>query len=227
MDLALAAGIAVALAFIELQSRLKSIQPRAAQVWLLKAARVGLEGVAAIGAAFVARATVPSAEGQAFPAWLVVGVSGGIGGPAFLRLTLLTFGKDAAATPIGLSSFFEPVRNYFERQLDEIGADFQSAWMSQTVLPSLAASGVTPTALGDRLRTYVKSLSRLTPAEQLEILKWIADTVADPQQTAQAKNEALVFKALSLGARRNIERLITPVPPTPVPPAPAPQTPPP
>jgi hypothetical protein len=224
MDLLLAGAIAALLAFIELQSRLTSLQPRALNVWGFWTARIGMEVLVAAGAAIVARGAVPSDAAAAFPPWLVVGIAGGLGGPAFVRLTLLTFGKDASATPIGLASFYEPVRNYFERQLDEIGADAQTAWMRQTVIPGLKAQGITPDMLADQLRTYVKSLSRLSSTEQLDIITWIKGTAADTGLTNEQKMETLLFKGLNLGARRNIERLLR-MPPTPAPPTTAPQPP--
>lgn len=226
MELALAGAIAAALAFIELQSRLRSLQPRALAVWSLRAGRLGLEAAAAIGAAIVARGAVPSEEAAGLPGWLVVGLAGGVGGPAFLRLTLITFGKDAQATPIGLSSVYEPIRNFFERQLDEIGADAQTAWMQQKVLPTLKQNGIVPSVVARQLGTYVQSLSRLADAEKLDNLTWIKNTANDSLTTDDQKIETLLFRALALGARRSIERLLNAqAPPTSAPPAPAPQPP--
>lgn len=208
MKFLLAAVVAALLAFIEVRSRLAS-RPTwrgGASAWWV--GRLGLEAlIGALAAAAVELATDVQWP-EDLPSWIPSGLAGGLGGPAFVRLTVATLGKGEEEKPVGLATFYEPVRNFFETALDDIGASEQTKWLHDRCLPALRQRNVPPDSVGDRLKTYVKALTRLSAAEKATELKFIEDTLNDTTATDDDKIEALLLRALALRAFRMIDSLV-------------------
>lgn len=206
MSYAVGAAVAAVLAFIELNSRLRSRPTWRGGAWFWWILRLLLEG--AIGA--LAAGAVQVATGGALgglPDWLAAGVGGGLAGPGFVRMPIVTIGKGEDQRSIGPATLYEPIRSYIEDQLDDIGANEQQKWIHREVIPRLAKAGTTPDQVANRLKTYVRGLTRLKETDILAEIKYIEDVIADSKSGPAEKIEALLLRALKLRAYRTIEDL--------------------
>jgi hypothetical protein len=193
--------IAAVLAYIELQSRLRTRLTKRAGWWLL--ARLALEVIGAIAAVLL----LPLAADGWWTEGPAAGFVAGVSVPALLRLRLVALKIGEGELPIGVATAYEPVRNFIERQIDDIGAAEESRWINAVVLPSLVQSGWTPSRLADRVRTYVRGLTRLSEPNRLAALKYVDTTLADPI-TDENKIRLLVQKVADLGGHRLLEDLL-------------------
>lgn len=124
-----------------------------------------------------------------------------------LRLRLVSLRVGAAEVPIGVATAFEPIRNFFERQIDEIGAAAQSRWLNATVLPHLADAGWLPQQVGDRARIYVEGLTWLAEADRLAAVAYInarLDEKVEPDKIVRA----IVQKVVDLRGYRLLDDLM-------------------
>lgn len=201
MAIIIAALLAGALAYVELTSRLRTrLTSRAAQ-WL--AARFGLEVVGAVAAVLILPFTGDGWWTEGVPAGLIAGVSV----PALLRLRLVTLKVGEAELPVGFATAYEPLRNFIERQIDDIGAAEQSRWINRVVLPRLSQLGTAPEELAYSVRTYIAGLTRLSESTQVATSKFIDTTLAD-NVSDENKLRLLVQKVADLGGQRLLEDLV-------------------
>lgn len=193
---------------IELRTRLLARATLKYPAWLWWGLRLALE--AAIGVAGAALVTLPATGPlSSLPDWLTVGLGGGLAGPAVARMTIATVGKGSDAIPIGVASLYEPVRDAIEEQIEVIGADAQSAWINDFVLPRIRKKELTPESVGHQLRDYVRGLSAKRVTDKAAEIAWIDSTVADPTVDSDDKIEALIRRAIGeLRAYRTVDRLL-------------------
>lgn len=201
MSYVVAGLVAALLAAVELRSRLRSAPTAKGGAPLWWSVRLGLEvGLSAI-ALGVARGTItqPWAKG------LLGAALAGAAGPAVARLQVMTIGKGSHSRPFGLASIYEPLRDFFEDQIDEIGAEQESQLINDVVLPHIKQVGKTPDELGDRLRVFISALSdrRLGAAAKKRELDFIDATLADKVDDDR-KIKVLVLRARQIGAYRTI-----------------------
>lgn len=201
MAVAIAVVLATMLAYVELRSRLRTrFTSRAVGWWI---ARLAIEAVAAAIFALV----LPNLSDATWIDGPAGGFAAGIAVPALLRLRLVSLRVGGAEVPIGVATAFEPIRNFFERQIDETGAAAQSRWLNATVLPHLKQAGWTPEQLGDRARTYVEGLTWLAEADRATAVAYIKarlDEDVEPDKMIRA----IVQKMVDLRAYRLLDDLM-------------------
>ncbi len=136
--------------------------------------------------------------------WIVAGAAG----PAAVRLRVVELGRGESAQPFGLASVYDPVRSFLEDQLDDIGAERQSRWVHQDVVPRLQAAVVEPAHVGKRLKEYIRGLRRFTDAQKVGERQFIDGVVSDATTTTGEKIETLVLIACRLRAFRTVKGLV-------------------
>ena len=201
-----AGGIAGLLALIELITRLKFRPRRRGWYWWI--GRIGVDvavaGVAVVVAIGLAATNNDFAWAKGLGGWVLVGVAG----PAILRSRIVTIGKGDGATEIGPATIYEPIRNFFESELDDAGAVEQTQWLNTKVLPHIRAKGITPATIRDWLSNYIDNLNRLDEVKKISERAAVAAIMADAQANDEQKSKALINKAVSLGGRRLVESLL-------------------
>lgn len=201
MAVAIAVLLATVLAFVELRTRLRTrFTSRAVGWWV---ARLAIEAIAAAVFALI----LPNLTEANWVDGLAGGFAAGISVPALLRLRLVSLRVGGAEVPIGVATAFEPIRNYFERQIDEIGAAAQSRWLNGTVLPHLKKAGWSAEDLGNRARTYVEGLTWFAEADRAAAVAYIKarlDEDVEPDKMIRA----IVQKMVDLRAYRLIDDLM-------------------
>lgn len=202
MRFAVAGFVAAVLAAVELSSRLHSRFTLARWAWAWWAARLAFEALIGIISVSIIQRTAVT-FGNSFVGWLAAGAAG----PAVVRLRLLTLGRDEEARPVGLATVYEPIRDFIERQVDDIGADEQARWLREEIVPRLHHEGRDAAFVAVRLRTYVLGLARLTPVERLAETTSIEGILSDPGASDDEKVEILLERAVTLRAFRTISNL--------------------
>jgi hypothetical protein len=182
-----------------LQSRL-TLGAGALKWWV---ARLTLEGGVGAAAFAAVDGAIAAAWAGEVGGWVIAGGAG----PAVARMRVVTIGKGEDARPLGIATVYEPLRDYIENEIDDIGATQESVWLYQTVLPTLKAKGTSPQNVADRLSTYVLSRSRLTEAEKTAERDFIAQTLAD-SSPPDDKVSALILRARRLRAYKLIRSLL-------------------
>lgn len=201
--------IAAVLSFVELNSRLR-FKPRlsAAHLWFLRIAVDGIVGgIAAVVAVSLAKDSADWKWASDVGGWVLAGV----GGPAILRSRVVTIGKGEAAKEIGPAMVYEPIRDYFEAELDDAGAIEQSQWLNQTVFPRLVSKNVTSAIVSGWYADYLNTLSRMTDAQRAAELAFIDKVVSDTSPD-EKKVRVLVSRVVSVGGRGLIERMLRALP---------------
>lgn len=217
--------IACLLALIELMTRLR-YRPRR-RGWGWWAARLGLEGVVAIGGVLlIGYLTKDNKPSDWVKTGFGLGFAGGIAGPALIRSRVFTVGKGDTAKEFGLALLYDPVRDFIERQLDDQGSTEQTQWINTQVMPSLAQTN--PAMLANWYLPYVNGLSFMNDQQKNEERQFVADVLQDSTSNGQ-KLEALVNRLVLKGGRSIVEAfirsLVAPapaVPPAQPPPPPEP-----
>jgi len=169
-------SVAIVIAAIELYNRLQS-RPTArggALVWWI--GRLALEFV--VG--FLAIGTLVAAGGDQAKSpvsWFIAGAVG----PAVARSRFVTFRQGSTEQSYGLSTVYEPIRDFFEARIDDIGAVEQDQWITNEVLPKLKVHGLVPGELVKRLSTYINALTRLSELQRAELITEMKKVLTDPE----------------------------------------------
>jgi hypothetical protein len=189
------------LGLIEQYNRLEARPTTADHALLFWGMRVLLEvgvGVASIGIAKAA----DSSLGSEPLAWVAAGAAG----PIVVRARIMDIGTGGSAQPIGLAAFYEPVRDWIARQIDDIGAATQSKWLTEELLPTLSKSGVPPTDVAGRISRWFEGSGRFSKLDELHEQEFIHKTLKS-RQDDDIKRELLVLRAINLGAYRVLRDL--------------------
>lgn len=132
----------------------------------------------------------------------------GAAGSAVARSRVLDYEKDGSPLPIGPTFVYDAGRRPIERELEDICAARQAAWVHEVLLPGLERQGVTPPDLGKQLKEYVSRLERLGVVRRRRERDWIDEVLKDSKQGVQAQREALVEKAMELEGYRILKHIL-------------------
>jgi hypothetical protein len=167
-------AVAIVIAAIELYKRLQSrptLRGGALRWWL---GRLGLEfGVGLL--AIAAWLAVGGEQATSPLTWVMIGAVG----PAVARSRFVTFRQGTAEQSYGISTIYEPLRDFFEARIDDIGAVEQDQWITNEILPRLKARKIRAPALVKRLEGYIASLPRLTDVQKLNAIATLQAGLAD------------------------------------------------
>jgi hypothetical protein len=166
----IAASLSALVALVEFRTRLASRPTLRGGAWLWWIGRLGLD--AAIG---IAAVTVIGSSGR--PEWLT-GVVAGLAGASFVRWQVAIPGEGATTREFGVAKAYDPLRNYFERTLTEIGAVEQGRWIQEVVLPQFRGAGMSVDDVANRLRWYIEA-SGLDDGTKAATRGFIDATVVD------------------------------------------------
>ncbi len=155
-------------------------------------------GVASIG---IAQAVDSSLSNEPL-AWVAAGAAG----PIVVRARIMDIGTGRSAQPIGLAAFYEPVRDWIAKQIDDIGAAKQSKWLTEELLPTLSMNGVTPHEVAGRISRWFEGSGRFSKLDELHEQEFIHKTLKS-RQPDDIKREMLVLRAVKLGAYRVLRDL--------------------
>jgi hypothetical protein len=110
--------------------------------------------------------------------------------------------------PIGPASFYEPLRNYLEAHIDDIGATEQSRWISRDVMPRLVGSGWSPEGIAQRATDYVDGRTSMSTGSRLSAVRRIADARSDAASSPEDRIRVMVHVMLEIRAHRLIADLM-------------------
>lgn len=206
VSLSIAVALAMGLAYVELRSRLRTrFTSRASGWWAL---RLGIEGFAASLFALLLPQIVTAG-------WIngpAGGFAAGASVPALLRLRLMTLKVgEATEIPIGIATAFEPIRDFFEHQIDEIGAVAQSSWLTKLFL-ELKQANWTLVQVEDRAKAYINGLS-LVPATERSVAIAYIDARLDEKLGDDITIRLIVQKIVDLRGYRLLEDMLGVGPP--------------
>lgn len=162
-------------------------------LWLLG---LGLEGAAGCLAAFAVDEATTGLSRE------LVGVAGGLGAPALLRLRFAHVG----ATPLGVAYLYERAREPIDRRLDRRASLGYARWRRRVSEELLKRDQLT--TLGDRLMAYVSAVKRLgaDDAGRLAAAATIQRVLADPAD-AEKKMDLLLDLAHKYDADRMVREV--------------------
>jgi hypothetical protein len=138
--------------------------------WLLRVAVEGAIGAAAIG---IARHNHLYGN-DAFLGWVAAGASAS----AIVRVRVLDLGRGEESRPIGLATFYEPLRRLIEDQIDQRSAECQTEWINFTLQPTLEREQTPPAQLAAFILGYLRGLpdrARRQKADDIAYIEGIRD----------------------------------------------------
>lgn len=182
---------------------LKTPITKADRAWMFWALRVLLEVGIGLAAMLILKAADAATVEKYQPlAWIVVGTAG----PAVARLRIIDVGSGDDPTPFGLAAFYEPIRDWIAKQLDDIGAAALSRRVKEDLLPLFNRTDVVPKDISDRYMLWMENSDRFSKLDELQEQEYIDNTLGG-SQPAHIQREVLVLRAVKLGAHRVLRDL--------------------
>jgi hypothetical protein len=188
---------------LEQYKRLKTPITSADYAWAFWVLRVFLEvGIGLAAMLILKAADAGTAEEYPPLAWIIAGAAG----PAIARIRIIDLGSSDDPTPFGLAAFYEPVRDWIAKQLDDIGAAALTRQVREDLLPLFNRAEVPPKDIGAHYMLWMQCSDRFSGFEEVDEQKYIDSTLtgSDP---VHVQREVLVLRAVKLGAHRVLRDL--------------------
>jgi hypothetical protein len=203
LDFGVAAGIAVVISVVELQSSLtKPLSfERAAVGWLVL--RLILD---ASTSAVCLMWVIPLLDqGQPWFTGIGPAVVAGVGGPVIFRTQLATLKNGKEFGALGFGRIFVQMRKGIDSSLDDVGAVAQSTWVTVVAMPALQRVGLRE--MVDHVRMYIQTLDRMTEADKKKHISFV-QKVLDDNSSDEEKKRAILQTVLDIGGRRLIKKIV-------------------
>lgn len=182
--------------FVEVASALRSRPPIALRALLWWVPRLAIDFVLGVAGLFV----ILQSTNEAWVHGVGGAVVGALLGPVVARSRLFTFGRDEDAKPVGIAIVYDMLRDYFEGNIDEIGASRDAKWLQDEVIPEIMAGREPARSFGRLLATFVRGRRMLDDQRRRAEEAAVDAALEDRETSDREKVEQLVQQAQELQA---------------------------